>query len=76
MGNFISLVFETLKVFVFFLGFTLLFYYGIVWLNDEYEGYHKYDKPHGGAVEVMNETQEEVPVFSLKRLYFFYHYGE
>jgi arginine exporter protein ArgO len=75
MQHFLSLVYETIKVFIFFVGFTLLFYYGIVWLNEEYEGYNKYDKPQGGAVKVMEE-EESKPVFSLKRLYFYYHYGE
>jgi hypothetical protein len=76
MQQFLSLVYETIKVFIFFVGFTLLFYYGIVWLNQEYEGYHRYDKPQGGAVKVMGEEEGSEPVFSLKRLYFYYHYGE
>ncbi|OZM57127.1 hypothetical protein CIB95_06560 [Lottiidibacillus patelloidae] len=76
MSQFFNLLYDTIKVFIFFVAFTLLFYYGIVWLNDEYEGYHKYDQPQGGAVKVIGNKQEEVPVFSLKRLYFYYHYGE
>jgi hypothetical protein len=76
MRNVLTIVYDTLKVFIFFIGFTLLFYYGIVWLNDEYEGYHRYDKPHGGAVKVWNEEEQSEPIFSLERLYFFYHFGE
>jgi hypothetical protein len=76
MNTIAATIVETIKILIIFLGFTLLFYYGIVWLNEEYEGYHRYDKPQGGAVKVMKYNQLENSEDSLNRLYFFYHYGE
>lgn len=39
---------DMIKVFVLFTGFTVLFYYAMIWINSEYENYHRYDKPEGG----------------------------
>ncbi|MCY9387851.1 YqzK family protein, partial [Bacillus haynesii] len=36
---------DMIKVFVLFTGFTVLFYYAMIWINSEYENYHRYDKP-------------------------------
>lgn len=73
--SWIAIVWNTLKVFVLFTGCTLLFYYGILWISAEYEGYHRYDEPKGKAVKVMQMIEEEEATF-LPRLLFFYHFGE
>ncbi|VWA42155.1 YqzK family protein, partial [Bacillus altitudinis] len=44
---------EVMKVFILFTGFTVLFYYAMIWINSEYESYHRYDKPEGAAIKVM-----------------------
>jgi hypothetical protein len=46
-----------------------------MWINQEYQNYHRYDEPEGAAVKVtkMVEGRDEG---WLQRLVFFYHYGE
>jgi hypothetical protein len=67
-------VWQIIKVFLLFTGCTLLFYYSLVWFNREYENYHRYDEPHGSAVEV---STTENPSFEwIDRLLFFYRNGE
>ncbi|NSL50443.1 YqzK family protein [Calidifontibacillus erzurumensis] len=73
--SFVKIVFDTLKVFILFTGCTLLFYYGIVWLHQEYEHYHRYDEPEGGALKVSAHYVEESPSW-LDRLIYFYQTGE
>ncbi|PLR84606.1 MULTISPECIES: YqzK family protein [Bacillus] len=75
MRAWIKLGLQTLKVFVLFTGCTIFFYYGIIWLNEEYENYHRYDEPDGAAIKVSaSESKEE---FSwLDRLKLFYLNGE
>ena len=45
MISFIKVALQTLKVFIIFTGCTILFYYGIMWVNEEYQNYHRYDEP-------------------------------
>jgi hypothetical protein len=70
----IKIIFGIFKVFILFTGCTLLFYYGIMWVNQEYEGYHRYDKPSGGAVKVSAEPQSNQNWFN--RLLLYYSDGE
>ncbi|MED1204943.1 YqzK family protein [Heyndrickxia acidicola] len=70
----IRIIFGIIKVFILFTGCTLLFYYGIMWVNQEYEGYHQYDKPSGAAVKVSTEPQENQNWFN--RLLLYYSDGE
>ncbi|WP_347552909.1 YqzK family protein [Pseudalkalibacillus hwajinpoensis] len=63
-----------MKVFLLFTGCTLLFYFGILWVNQEYQNYHRYDEPQGKAVKVVQmETDKQI---FLERLEFFYQTGE
>lgn len=59
MGRFLKTAVDTLKVFILFTGFTALFYYAMIWVNQEYENYHRYDKPEGSAVKVVEMDAEE-----------------
>lgn len=68
-------MFDTLKVFILFTGCTILFYYGIMWVNEEYANYHRYDEPQGSAVKVTSMVKNEESNW-VDRLLFFYHYGE
>ncbi|MGV3464322.1 MAG: YqzK family protein [Heyndrickxia sp.] len=70
----IRLFFRTLKVFILFTGCTLLFYYGIMWVNQEYENYHRYDEPKGTAIKV-NSTNNKDSNW-VDRLLLFYLDGE
>nr|WP_268236361.1 YqzK family protein [Pullulanibacillus pueri] len=51
-----KVIFDTMKVFLLFVGCTVLFYFGLKWLDENYEGYHQYDVPSGGAVKVFNPS--------------------
>ncbi|CRK83998.1 YqzK family protein [Neobacillus massiliamazoniensis] len=75
MFSFFQVVFQTIKVFIIFTGCTILFYYGIMWVNEEYQNYHQYDKPRGDAVKVSNAVEEEASSM-LDRLKLFYLNGE
>ncbi|KYC95186.1 YqzK family protein [Heyndrickxia sporothermodurans] len=72
--SWIKVIVRTLKVFILFTGCTLLFYYGIMWVNQEYEDYHRYDEPKGTAVKVNSVNQEGPNWFN--RLLLFYLDGE
>jgi hypothetical protein len=70
----IKTLWQMFKVFLLFTGCTILFYYSIVWINREYENYHRYDEPQGSAVKVS--TIEKPQSEWLDRLLFFYRDGE
>lgn len=75
MRSWMTMTFKTLKVFVLFTGCTILFYYGLLWLNEEYQSYHRYDEPEGSAVRVSGDAvSDETDWFD--RLILFYHNGE
>lgn len=74
MRTWFKIVFDTLKVFILFTGSTLLFYYALMWVNQEYEYYHRYDQPEGRAVKVANLEEEGSTL--VDRLFFFYRNGE
>ncbi|HHW37101.1 MAG TPA: YqzK family protein [Bacillales bacterium] len=71
----IKIAFDTLKVFILFTGCTLLFYFGIIWINQEYEQYHRYDEPKGGALKVSVQAKDFTPTW-VDRLLYFYQNGE
>lgn len=75
MRNFLLQMMQTAKVFVIFVGFTILFYVGMVWLNQEYEDYNRYDEPQGTAVKVSNSNEVENAMW-FERLKLFYWNGE
>lgn len=70
-----KVVFHTLKVFILFTGCTILFYYGIMWVNEEYQNYHRYDEPKGAALRVSDSIHDENPSM-FDRLVLFYLNGE
>ncbi|WP_458412601.1 YqzK family protein [Schinkia sp. CFF1] len=73
--SFLKIAFDTIKVFILFTGCTLLFYYGIIWINQEYEQYHRYDEPEGGALKVSASIDDYTPSW-VDRLIYFYQNGE
>ncbi|MCY7734744.1 YqzK family protein [Bacillus safensis] len=66
---------EVIKVFILFTGFTVLFYYAMIWINSEYGSYHRYDKPEGAAIKVMEMDQPNQDNWQ-DRLIYFYQNGE
>jgi len=75
MISFIKVVLQTLKVFIIFTGCTVLFYYGIMWVSEEYQDYHRYDEPEGTALKVSNAVKEKDSSL-MDRLKLFYLNGE
>ncbi|WP_043932884.1 YqzK family protein [Bacillus sp. EB01] len=75
MLSFCRAVYHTLKVFILFVTCTVLFYYGMMWLHEEYQNYHRYDEPKGTAVKVSSTSQASNPEW-LDRLLLFYLSGE
>ncbi|WLR49654.1 YqzK family protein [Bacillus tianshenii] len=69
-----KMFFHALKVFIIFTGCTILFYIGMMWVNEEYQNYHRYDEPQGNAVKVSSNFDDAYPV--IERLLFFYEHGE
>ena len=69
---------DTIKVFILFTGCTLLFYYGMMWLHNEYEEHRQYDAPEGTAVQAstMEETTDSWFNQLIERWEFFYYNGE
>ncbi|WP_141433403.1 YqzK family protein [Bacillus sp. 03113] len=74
MAKWTKLILYTIKVFILFTGCTILFYYGIMWLNEEYQDYHRYDEPKGAAIKVSTANQDEEDW--LHRFILFYQIGE
>jgi hypothetical protein len=68
-------IWHTIKVFILFTGSTILFYYGIMCISEEYESYHRYDEPEGAAVKVFQTVSEEERSWT-DRLLLFYMNGE
>ncbi len=66
---------DMIKVFILFTGFTILFYYAIIWVNLEYQEMHRYDQPEGAALKVTNMIKNEEESW-LNRLIFFIDNGE
>ncbi|MDX8359738.1 YqzK family protein [Cytobacillus sp. IB215316] len=67
--------YDILKVFILFTGCTILFYFCILWINQEYQEYHRYDQPEGNAVKVVKMIENKDESW-LERLKFFYLNGE
>ncbi|MFE4091244.1 YqzK family protein [Priestia sp. YIM B13545] len=75
MKSWAEMVYNTCKVFILFTGFTLLFYFGMIWVSQEYQNYKRYDEPPGSAVKVMQASVNKDQTW-LERLFMFYQNGE
>ena len=75
MLSFMKIIVHTLKVFLLFTGCTILFYYGMMWVNEEYQSYHRYDEPQGTAIKVTKAVDSDQSIW-LDRLLLFYLDGE
>ncbi len=75
MISFLKNILHTVKVFVVFVGFTILFYAGMIWLNEEYEDYNRYEQPEGAALKVSS-SETDGDAGWMNRLKLFYWNGE
>ncbi|MFS0781102.1 YqzK family protein [Bacillus sp. 1P06AnD] len=76
MGTMLRTIFHTLKVFCLFVCFTILFYIGMVWLNQEYQDYNRYDEPQGSSLKVSATEHANEHTDWFERLKLFYLNGE
>jgi hypothetical protein len=76
MKSSVRLVLHTGKVLILFVTFTVLFYIGMIWLNEEYENYHRYDEPKGAAIKVTKAVESTEDDSWFGRLMLFYLNGE
>ncbi|MDN4527313.1 YqzK family protein [Fictibacillus fluitans] len=79
MGSWLKLSWSAFKIFVSFTACTLLFYFGLLWINQEYQNYHRYDVPKGKAVKVFQNDSAAESMDEgnwLIRLLFFYESSE
>ncbi|WP_240377644.1 DUF4227 family protein [Bacillus piscicola] len=53
MDKWLSFCIETVKVFVMFSVCLIIFYYGIIWLSNSYEGDDRLLNPHTDAEQVQ-----------------------
>ncbi|PWA13169.1 hypothetical protein DCC39_01580 [Pueribacillus theae] len=66
-----------LKVLFIFVVCTLFFYFGLVWINQEYENYNRYNQPEGNAIKVSStEKNANQQVNIVERIKLFYHQAE
>lgn len=54
-----QLIRETLKMFIIFITCTFLFYFGLRFMQAEYDQIHRYDAPEGHSVKVY-ETNDRL----------------
>lgn len=56
---------QTIKIFIIFTICMSLFYFGLLWINEEYENYNRYNQPEGNAIKVSSTTEFEEPSQSI-----------
>ncbi|MGV3489343.1 MAG: DUF4227 family protein [Tuberibacillus sp.] len=61
MKQVLGTIIDTIKVFFLFVFCTILFYFGLQWLDHNYESFHKYDEPDDGAVKVFSPSGDQKP---------------
>lgn len=64
---------HAVKVFVIFVLFTSFFYFGLIWVNQEYENFKRYNEPEGKAIKVSTENGQQS---MYDRIKLFYRNGE
>ncbi|WZY01220.1 DUF4227 family protein [Bacillus sp. FSL W7-1360] len=66
---------DLVKVMILFIGCTVLFYYGMLWISNEYSQYKHHQEPEGKALKVINVDKDVLPAMG-ERLGLFYQLGE
>lgn len=59
------LFWHTVKIFIIFMICTLFFYFGLIWINQEYENYNRYNQPEGNAIKVSSTDETDVSNWSI-----------
>ncbi|KOS24490.1 membrane protein [Bacillus anthracis] len=76
MCRVLKLTFDGIKVFLLFTSCTILFYFAILWINEEYESFHRYEKRKEETVEKVSGNEEPAKDAFVNRMMFFYENGE
>ncbi|KOS25983.1 membrane protein [Bacillus anthracis] len=76
MCRVLKLTFDGIKVFLLFTSCTILFYFAILWINEEYETNKRYEKPKEETVEKVSGNEEPAKDAFVNRMMFFYENGE
>ncbi|WP_078391286.1 YqzK family protein [Shouchella patagoniensis] len=67
---------QTIKAALLFVGCTIFFYYGILWVNEEISQHQKYDEPEGRAIKASTGDSEFNSISIEQRLELFLWSGE
>ncbi|SDI30439.1 DUF4227 family protein [Natribacillus halophilus] len=68
-------IWNGLKIFIVFAGCTAMFYYGILFVIDEYQGDERFEEPEGNAIKVFDRESEDDFSFR-ERLWYLWTRGE
>ncbi|MGM9987039.1 MAG: DUF4227 family protein [Bacillaceae bacterium] len=71
--NYAKSIVEMIKVFIVFITCTILFYVTLLWINEEYQYYRRYQQPDD-AVKVQHIPKDR-PML-IDRMIYFYENGE
>lgn len=58
MRSLLDHLLHVVKVFIVFVFCAVAFYFGLLWLDEEYRSYHQYEEPEGNAVKVIGQAGE------------------
>lgn len=70
-----SALWNGLKVFLVFTFCTVMFYYGILWVLEEYQGDERFEEPEGNAIKVFDPSVPDNSGF-YERLWYIWQRGE
>lgn len=73
--GYVKLFIQLVKLFILFTGCTIIFYYAIMWVSEEYRNHQRYEEPEGKAVKVVSDGQSDQHQW-YDRLIMFYLNGE
>ncbi|ENH97394.1 hypothetical protein J416_05248 [Gracilibacillus halophilus YIM-C55.5] len=72
MNKMLRMCYEMMKVILLFIICTVIFYYCIKAVHEEYGQLGRYEEPQGKAIKVMDQEDETV----MERLSIFFRLGE
>ncbi|WP_160112354.1 DUF4227 family protein [Salicibibacter kimchii] len=61
------------KILIVFTGCTAMFYYGILFVIDEYQGDERFEEPEGNAIKVFDQDSGEDFSFRERLMYMWLH---
>ncbi len=75
--KYLRILLHTIKIFIVFTLCMLFFYFGLVWINEEYQNYNRYHQPEGKAIKVNSPNEiHETPSTVIDRVKLFFKLAE